>query len=124
MAERRPFANLYASAGLPTTDEGVLERKIEAHLSAEPSAYDSHPSPKDRIAWVRRLATNPLPALEDERDAWSLFEDRERLQLAMTPRCAAASSVTTHSVRKTERQARGMGRARVPGAPRGLFLGL
>ncbi len=47
--------------------------------------YDSHPSPKDRFAWVRALAT-PSRASGDVADeqVWDLFEDRAEIERQMT----------------------------------------
>jgi hypothetical protein len=64
---------------------GELESAIEEALNAEPSPYDSHPAPRDRIRWVEALAVAHAGAEEDlARDGWWLFDDREHLELEMT----------------------------------------
>ena len=60
-------------------------------MEADPSAYDSHPAPRDRIAWVHRLATaNAESSADDHQPVWSLFEDRDALERRMTDHIRAA----------------------------------
>jgi len=78
-----PLENLYRfspSAPPPAED---LEAAVSSALDARPSAYDSHPAPRERFAFVRRLA---VAAPDDGPDApaWSLFEDPEAVQRALT----------------------------------------
>lgn len=81
---KKGLANLYAYTPGSAAPEGV-EKDVDAALSREPSPYDSHPSPKDRIAWVRALASDGGDAEpDDDAPAWSLFEDREALERKMT----------------------------------------
>lgn len=58
-------------------------------LGAEPSPYDSHPRPNDRIAWVGGLvALDPQPS--DDESAWDLFSDREAIERQMTDQVRAS----------------------------------
>ena len=74
----------YEPSEKPPTDD--LDQQFDEAWNAEPSPYDSHPRPADRIAWVLALATEgkaPRSA-DDELDAWSLFADRHKLEVQMT----------------------------------------
>lgn len=64
--------------------EGKIEQAIEATIEAEPSPYDSHPSPRDRFAWVAALDAPASNDPDDERPAWELFEERAELEQHMT----------------------------------------
>jgi hypothetical protein len=67
-------------------------------MNAEPSPYDSHPSPKDRIAWAAALAVPPPEATpEDGERAWSVFSDRRQLEEDMTDE-VRASILASHGV--------------------------
>jgi Zn-dependent protease with chaperone function len=82
---RRPLPNLYVYRPSSPVEEGELSSAIEAELNAKPSPLDSHPSPSDRIAWVRRLQAAGRPATpDDQAEAWSLFSDRAELEREMT----------------------------------------
>jgi Zn-dependent protease with chaperone function len=80
----QPLANLYRFE--PALRKVPLSKPvhvlIEEALAAEPSPYDSHPRPKDRIAWVVRIAAPPEP--DDDLPAWELFDRREVLERTMT----------------------------------------
>jgi Zn-dependent protease with chaperone function len=104
MNEDRPVRNLYRLTAdelepapstpgeggehyVPTTSVESLDEAIELayeEAMGEPgSAYDSHPAPRQRIAWVERLQGAPdVPS--DGAPAWSLMGDRELLEQAMT----------------------------------------
>lgn len=57
IVERRaPLANFYRFVPAQAADEGAIEDAIEQELTREPTAYDSHPAPRDRIEWVSALA--------------------------------------------------------------------
>ena len=71
----------------------MAEAVTEA-LSAEPSAYDSHPSPTERFAWTERLEAESAPSTADDGDAvWSLFSDRTEIEELMTQRVREAVAV-------------------------------
>jgi Zn-dependent protease with chaperone function len=76
------LANLYRFAPREPAPEEEVRAAVEQALAAEPSPYDSHPCPRDRIAWVAGIAATPEP--DDASPAWELFEDREALERLMT----------------------------------------
>jgi Zn-dependent protease with chaperone function len=83
---RHGLRNLYSysPSKLPEQAERIPEL-VEEVINAEPSPYDSHPRPTDRFRWVRALdegddgSSNQASA-----PAWSLFEDRSRIEEWMT----------------------------------------
>ncbi|MFL6260901.1 MAG: M48 family metallopeptidase [Thermoanaerobaculia bacterium] len=80
-----PVANLYEvdPAKLPGRDG--LAQQIEAALNAEPSPYDSHPSPADRFRWVRAIGGGGVAAsAEDGQPVWGLFRDRAGIERLLT----------------------------------------
>jgi Zn-dependent protease with chaperone function len=80
--ERRPLANLYRHCPRKAPAGADLESKVRAAFEREPSPFDSHPSPAERIAWVRTLKAPP-PAKEAG-EAWGLFRDRDAIELLLT----------------------------------------
>jgi Zn-dependent protease with chaperone function len=83
LEHKLPLANLYRYRPKAGIDSAELESAIAEALEREPSPYDSHPSPKDRLAWVRALNA-PGEAAQAEEKSWSLFSDRKQLERAMT----------------------------------------
>jgi Zn-dependent protease with chaperone function len=78
-----PLPNLYSyrpAAGEPADEQAA----IDAALAREPSAYDSHPAPRQRLAWAAALAVAREPEPDDERPVWELFADRAALEARMT----------------------------------------
>jgi hypothetical protein len=63
--------------------EKALDAAIRDAFNAEPSPYDSHPSPRDRIALVEALDAEQMMEDSDE-PAWSLFNDREAVEITVT----------------------------------------
>jgi hypothetical protein len=61
----------------------VEEQLLEA-MNREPSPYDSHPRPSDRIGWVRALGISSPVDEAAKTPAWALFGDREKLERTMT----------------------------------------
>ena len=53
-------------------------------MNREPTAYDSHPRPADRIAWVRALWVTSPTDPSTLAPAWALFVNREALERRMT----------------------------------------
>ena len=84
ITKERPLANLYSYEPPTKIETADIEKAVEEAMNQEPSPYDSHPKPVDRIAWVRELATSQAPKADAESDVWDLFEDREGLQRSMT----------------------------------------
>jgi len=104
---REPLTNLYRQApsdGGP--DEEEIAKAIAAVLEAEPSPYDSHPSPADRMDWVDAMDAPGMEADGEDGDVWSLFSDREEVERRMTAQ-----------VRENMRQLYGIAIAAGPPAP-------
>lgn len=82
--QRLPLANLY-TAGSSFDASATLEEAIEAALDEAPSLYDSHPPPRERLATAETLAApGAPPAADDNASAWSLLQQRERLEVELT----------------------------------------
>jgi hypothetical protein len=87
----RPLINLYTHQPPDSGAEGDLQAAVEAAMNAQPSPYDSHPSPSQRLAWVHAIAVQPttrVPGVDE--DAWVLFGDRAALEQSMTELVRAA----------------------------------
>jgi Zn-dependent protease with chaperone function len=83
--KRLPLGNIYSFRPSEAPPPDDVAKATELALGARPTAYDSHPCPEDRIAWVRALASGGRPrAPEDELPAWGLFEQREVIEGRMT----------------------------------------
>ena len=80
----RPLANLYRYEPEEKRAETAIEDSVTSAMEREPSPYDSHPKPVDRVRWVRELATSVAPAEDDGQDVWSLFASREEIEQVMT----------------------------------------
>jgi len=76
--------NLYAYAPSQALDEGALAAAVKEAMEAEPSPYDSHPRPADRIAWVGDVTSAHGRDLDAAQPAWALFRDREALERRLT----------------------------------------
>jgi Zn-dependent protease with chaperone function len=82
---KMPVANLYEVDPAKLPGQPDLAKQIESALNAEPSPYDSHPSPADRFRWVRAIAGNGVAAsAEDGQPVWSLFRDRAGIERLLT----------------------------------------
>lgn len=86
---KAPLQNLYEFEPAHRSAGAEIERDVGRAMDREPSPYDSHPSPRDRIAFVRAFAAatgaTPRPDAEDAAVlAWSLFPDRAALELELT----------------------------------------
>ncbi|HEX7623343.1 MAG TPA: M48 family metalloprotease [Anaeromyxobacteraceae bacterium] len=86
---QRPLANLYRYQPGAAIDESSVAAALEQALGAEPSPYDSHPRPNDRIAWVGGLVAQ-TPRSGDAESAWELFSDREAVERQMTDQVRAS----------------------------------
>ncbi len=90
-----PLQNLYTYKPAKKND---VEKAIEEAIDAEPSAYDSHPSPRARFEAAAALAVPPPEAGPDDAEpAWSLFSDRRRLEEQMTDQ-VRAQILASHAV--------------------------
>lgn len=77
------LTNLYASEPARILNESEIEEEVRRALEREPTAFDSHPSPKDRFRWVQALDA-PGESGAIDAPAWSLFADRRAIELRMT----------------------------------------
>jgi len=80
----RGLVNLYQYAPANPVDDKEVGSALEQALAAEPSPYDSHPRPKDRIAWVGDLVADGPADPDDDGPAWEVFEDRDAVERQMT----------------------------------------
>jgi Zn-dependent protease with chaperone function len=75
------LTNLF-QPGEPSTDATT---KVDEILNREPSPYDSHPAPRDRIRWVHGIAAAGGATESDAAGVvWDLFADRPYLEREMT----------------------------------------
>jgi Zn-dependent protease with chaperone function len=83
LQEKRGLRNLYSYQPAKPADLSEIEREIEEALEKPASPYDSHPSPAERFALVKRLADAPKP-VDDGALAMSLFDDPDSIEREMT----------------------------------------
>lgn len=95
----RPLANLYCYEPEKKAGANEIEAAVAEAMDREPSPYDSHPKPADRIRWVRELATSTAPSAEDESDVWTLFASRAEIEDVMTAEVRARLAEQGVSVR-------------------------
>jgi Zn-dependent protease with chaperone function len=78
------LTNLYRYVPAKPAEEREIADEVAQAMSAEPSAYDSHPRPIDRVAWVGDVAGQHAAQPGDAAPAWDLFADREALERRLT----------------------------------------
>jgi Zn-dependent protease with chaperone function len=82
----KALANLYSyHPATALVDDAKLAASVEEAIHREPSPFDSHPRPADRIAWVEAIGSTGVP--RDPTDGalvWTLFENREAVERRMT----------------------------------------
>jgi Zn-dependent protease with chaperone function len=76
--------NLYQYVPATPVAEAAVAAEVERAMSDEPSPYDSHPRPVDRIAWVGSVASTHGADVDGAAPAWALFADREGLERRLT----------------------------------------
>jgi len=82
---QQALANLYAHRPASAPEATEVDKAVKEALRRPASAYDSHPSPTERLRWVRALAAKgKVASPDDAADAWSLFPDREQIEQHMT----------------------------------------
>ncbi len=102
VANKRPLANLYQHATDQPASTDSLAKALDEAWNRAPSAYDSHPRPADREKWARALESTGAPPANDDHDhAWSLFSNRESLEMLMTAQIRE-NVATHHGVRIAE----------------------
>jgi Zn-dependent protease with chaperone function/tetratricopeptide (TPR) repeat protein len=83
--KRRALPNLYHYvADAERVSASDLATEIEQEMGREPTVYDSHPSPRQRLAWAEQLAVTRDAQPDDDAPVWALFADRDALERAMT----------------------------------------
>jgi Zn-dependent protease with chaperone function len=76
--------NLYQYAPAQPPVEAAVATEVERAMNDEPSPYDSHPRPADRIAWVGDVPSAHGGDLDGGAPSWALFADREALEQRLT----------------------------------------
>ena len=61
----------------------VIEAAFKEAMEERTSAYDSHPAPQKRFAWVKRLKITGEKT-DDGKTAWELLENPQSLEESMT----------------------------------------
>jgi hypothetical protein len=85
LTNKKPLDNLYDQVLSRDQGESDIAKSVEAAINAEPSPYDSHPSPADRFELVRRLKAAPEDGeVGSDDEVWSLFEDKHAIERRMT----------------------------------------
>jgi Zn-dependent protease with chaperone function len=105
LQEQKPLANLYTFKPANPTERQVLSALLEEALETKATVYDSHPSPRERFAWVEALnakTSGPLTGEDLELPAWSLFENPEEIQRTMTVQVRANLAVNADIVIRGE----------------------
>jgi Zn-dependent protease with chaperone function len=76
--------NLYQVVLASPLAEAEVAEEVEKRMKAEPSPYDSHPRPVDRITWTSEVSRTHGADPDDDSPAWALFADREALERRLT----------------------------------------
>jgi len=66
--------------------QGELDKQLQEVMQRPTSQYDSHPAPRDRIAWIERLHVPYSPVQDNPKPALGLFSNSDELQRDMTAR--------------------------------------
>jgi Zn-dependent protease with chaperone function len=84
--QKEALPNLYQHALLGEAPGDDVAATIRLRLLQNTDHWDSHPAPKDRIAWAEAAAfAGVCPSVEAETSpAWTLFEDRHAIETAQT----------------------------------------
>jgi len=81
----RPLPNLYQYRPQSSdTAERDQAAEIDQEMTRAPTAYDSHPSAKQRIDSAQALAVVRGAQPDDDASIWALFDDRDEIERAMT----------------------------------------
>jgi hypothetical protein len=81
---RAALPNLYRFQPASPPPDAAVTALIEKQMTREPTAYDSHPSSRQRVDWAEALAVPHEPQPGDDDPIWDLFTDREQLERRMT----------------------------------------
>lgn len=72
LKEKEPLQGLWS----PLAGDHGNAQELEDALNREPSPFDSHPSPRDRIRWVKDLPGAASGSNNPDAKAWDLFQNR------------------------------------------------
>jgi Zn-dependent protease with chaperone function/Flp pilus assembly protein TadD len=75
--------NLY-DLPMDSSLQGELQKQLDEVMNRPTSQYDSHPAPRERIAWIERMHIPLSPVLDNRLPALHLFPNPEELQRNMT----------------------------------------
>lgn len=79
----RPISNLY-TLPLDANLNDEFQKRFDESMNRQTSQYDSHPAPRERIAWIERVHA-PYSTMRDNRvPALDLFPNPEDLQRELT----------------------------------------
>ncbi|HEX8112463.1 MAG TPA: M48 family metallopeptidase, partial [Kofleriaceae bacterium] len=81
----RPLPNLYQYR--PQSGDAAerdVADAIHKEMTRAPTAYDSHPSPQQRIDGAQALAVEREAQPDDDASIWALFDDRDEIERTMT----------------------------------------
>jgi Zn-dependent protease with chaperone function/Flp pilus assembly protein TadD len=81
---KQPLANLYQHEPAKPFDPRDAEGDAAFAMDRPPAPYDSHPAPRQRLAWVAALDAPARANPDDDEPAWSLFRDRAEIERRMT----------------------------------------
>ena len=96
----RPLPNLYSHQ--PAAEGAAADKdaagsdhaeQVREQMEREPTAYDSHPAPRQRLAWAAAMAVVREAEPGDDLPVWELFEDRDALERRMTAEVREAVAV-------------------------------
>jgi Zn-dependent protease with chaperone function len=88
--DKRPLANFYQHQPQKPAPAGPdLDDAIAKAMDRPAGPFDSHPAPRQRLAWVAALAAPPRATSDDEAPAWALFSDRDAIERLMTDEVCA-----------------------------------
>jgi Zn-dependent protease with chaperone function len=107
--------NLYRYVPATPPAEAEVTTEVEKAMRSDPSPYDSHPRPVDRIAWVGDVPSAHGGDLDGAAPAWALFADREALERRLTDE-VRSNVEARHGVRIPE-EAPARTEAPPPGGP-------
>ncbi len=79
----RPISNLY-TLPLDMNLQDEFQKRFDEAMNRQTSQYDSHPAPRERIAWIERIHPSYLSLHGNQLPALDLFPNPEDLQRELT----------------------------------------
>lgn len=105
---RAPLTGLWT----PLAEKHPDAQELSEVLDREPSPYDSHPAPRDRIRWVEQIQGVASGSLAHDRTAWDVFRDRAHHEREVT--LFVYQRLAESGVHPTALPAKGEGAASAP----------